>query len=194
MALPNRALTDEDLRRAARRLRIPHFRGVFLRDTLPRKVHQQERGIVNLDDSKGPGTHWVAYIKNDAQVKYFDSYGNLRPPKELTSYLCTSPGTRIQYNTKRYQRPNTWNCGHLALEFLYKYPKMPFKKRSRRTRRRRPLGIGLVRHKGQKKRRSGAGIKRRPRGGLLGLLNLAYNLHKKIMASKKGPGPAGLFV
>lgn len=172
MLLPKRALTDHDLQQAARQLRIPHFRGVFLRDTLPSKVRNTESGIVNLDDSRGPGTHWVAYKKKGPVVHYFDSLGNLRPPNELVSYLCSGPGTRIHYNVKRYQRPNTWNCGHLCLQFLYKYPlstsnrpsKMTLRKKRRCPRRK---GTGLVRHAGQKKRACpprGAGLRRRRRG------------------------------
>lgn len=34
--LPRRALTDQDLIYFARKLEIPHFRGVFMRDTPPK--------------------------------------------------------------------------------------------------------------------------------------------------------------
>jgi len=44
---------------------------------------RNESGIVNLDDARGSGTHWVAYAKRGDYVIYFDSFGNLRPPKEL---------------------------------------------------------------------------------------------------------------
>ncbi|GLH12968.1 PRO [Gryllus bimaculatus] len=43
-------------------LKIPHFRGVFMRDELPRKPRaERECGDVNLDDVSGDGTHFVAY-------------------------------------------------------------------------------------------------------------------------------------
>lgn len=85
-----------------------------MRDKLPKKPRTKECGIVNLDESSGPGTHWVAYRKNGANIEYFDSFGNLKPPQELVKYL----GKNIKYNHKRYQQFNTFICGHLCLKFL----------------------------------------------------------------------------
>ena len=61
--LPNKPLSNFELKDAAKRLKIPSFRGVFLLDTLPRKPNNKECGIVNFDKSGGPGTHWVAWYK-----------------------------------------------------------------------------------------------------------------------------------
>ena len=58
--LPNKPLSNFDLEDAAKKLKIPYFRGVFLLDTLPRKPNNKECGKVNFDKSCGPGTHWVA--------------------------------------------------------------------------------------------------------------------------------------
>jgi hypothetical protein len=88
-----------------------------MRNRLPKQIKTNESGIVNLDDYKGPGTHWVAYKKKGNNVRYFDSYGNLPPPRELLRYLC-GKGRIIEYNDKTYQQANEWNCGHLCLEFL----------------------------------------------------------------------------
>jgi len=116
--LPQRALTGADIYSFARRVPIPFFRGIYLRDTLPRRARENESAILNLDDTRGPGTHWVAYKKRGAHATYFDSYGNLRPPKELVRYLCSSGVKRIRYNQKRHQRRSPWNCGHHSLRFL----------------------------------------------------------------------------
>ena len=43
-----------------KRLGIKNFRGIYSRDGLPKKI-RKECGIINLDDIKGPGTHWVCY-------------------------------------------------------------------------------------------------------------------------------------
>ena len=90
-----------------------------MRDRIPKRIKRNESGIVNLEDSKGSGTHWVAYKKRGNNVKYFDSYGNLPPPLELLRYLC-GKGRAIDYNDTPYQQGNTWNCGHLSLSFLAK--------------------------------------------------------------------------
>lgn len=58
-----------------------------MRDALPRRARTNESGIVNLDDDAGPGTHWVAYAKKGDRAIYFDSFGNLRPPREIERYL-----------------------------------------------------------------------------------------------------------
>lgn len=87
-----------------------------MRDKLPKKPNRKECGIINLDTYNGPGTHWVAYYKHNKDVEYYDSFGNLQPPLEVLRYL----GDSITYNYKREQQFNTFNCGHLSLNFLIK--------------------------------------------------------------------------
>lgn len=97
-------------------MKIPHFRGVFMRNELPKTgPRRNEAAIVNLDDKSGIGTHWVAYRKTEADVNYFDSFGNLKPPKEIMNYLNVDS---VKYNYKKYQKYNTFTCGHLCLKFL----------------------------------------------------------------------------
>ena len=80
-----------------------------------KKPYKKECGIVNLDNSSGPGTHWVAYYKDDDIKEYFDSFGNLQPPKEIIKYLGKN---NLSYNYNQIQDYNTFNCGHLCIEFL----------------------------------------------------------------------------
>jgi len=54
-----KALSNVDIEKAAAVL--PHFRGVFMRDSLPGVIWQKECEVVNLDSSCEDGTHWVAY-------------------------------------------------------------------------------------------------------------------------------------
>lgn len=89
-----------------------------MRNSLPSKSFNQECGVINLDDETGNGTHWVAYIKNKNNiVKYFDSFGNLRPPIEIIKYL----GNRISYNYIQEQDFDTFICGHLCLKYLIEH-------------------------------------------------------------------------
>lgn len=91
-----------------------------MRDTLPDKILSVEAGIVNLDSNSGRGTHWTAYVKNKTSIKYFDSFGNLKPPIELIKYFHSNGRVlEIKYNYDRYQSLNAFNCGHLCLMFLY---------------------------------------------------------------------------
>lgn len=111
--LPARPLNELDLYKFTKN--IPNFRGVFMLDQLPLIPRRIEAAIVNLDTSDGPGTHWVAYYKRNNQIEYFDSYGNLQPPREIINYL----GENIKYNYYRYQNDNSVICGHLCLRFLF---------------------------------------------------------------------------
>ena len=55
------------------KLKIKHFSGIFCRDNLPKKIQRLETGIINLDDSIGPRTHWVCYRDIDKLFwEYFD--------------------------------------------------------------------------------------------------------------------------
>lgn len=73
-----------------------------------------------MDKSSGEGTHWVAYNKCGNSINYFDSYGNLRPPQELSKYFCSNQSkSAIYYNHDNYQKFDSINCGHLCLKFLY---------------------------------------------------------------------------
>lgn len=87
-----------------------------MRDALPSRPWKNESAIINLDNEEGPGTHWVAYKKRGVNVKYFDGFGDLRPPAELVKYL--GRGSKITYNYNRYQNYNSFNCGHLCVKFL----------------------------------------------------------------------------
>lgn len=66
---------------------IPHFRGVFMRDTLPKKSKTNECWIINHDSVQSTGTHWTALAKIGNKAWYFDSFGNLLPPLEVKLYL-----------------------------------------------------------------------------------------------------------
>ena len=117
--LPDRALTDKDIYKYAHQLQIPNFRGVFMKDSLPKSPLQRECAIVNFNTSEEPGSHWVAYHKDGNQRIYFDSFGQITLG-EVQKYLKTDAEMRegkqvIQRNTDIVQRINTNVCGHLCL-------------------------------------------------------------------------------
>ena len=112
-------LTNRKLEEKVKELNIKNFRGVFMRDTLPNKIKNNEVGIVNLDSIKNSGTHWVCYYKNKDKCYYFDSFG-LDPPIELQKYLNSD----IELSTFQIQKFNIHHCGYyciLVLKLLEKY-------------------------------------------------------------------------
>ena len=119
--LPRKPLTNIDIEKYVKDLDILNFRGVFMRNKLPKIIRESESGIINLDDNSGQGTHWTAYVKKKKRIIYFDSFGNLRPPIELIKYFFSDGSkNKILYNHDSYQSYNSKNCGQLCLEFLYK--------------------------------------------------------------------------
>ncbi|XP_049820162.1 uncharacterized protein LOC126264810 [Aethina tumida] len=91
--------------------------GVFMRDALPLYPKKNESAVVNLDDSTNYGTHWVCYAKRGNQVKYYDSFGDLRPPLEIIRYM--GKNCQIYYNVHPEQKFNESSCGRYCLKFLY---------------------------------------------------------------------------
>lgn len=91
-----------------------------MRNGLPKRIRKNECGIVNLDDTDGEGTHWTSYVKRGRNILYFDSIGQLKPPLELVHYFKSDGSLNvISYNYDAFQKLNSYNCGHLALNFLY---------------------------------------------------------------------------
>ena len=111
--IENKALSNHELIEYIKQLKIKHFRGVFMRDDLPKKKRTKECGIVNLADSLSDGTHWVCYFNH----YYFDSYG-LPPPLEIVEYLEDN----LEYNIYQTQKSGQI-CGHLCLYFLNRITK-----------------------------------------------------------------------
>ena len=86
-----------------------------MRNNLPKAVQRNECAIVNLDTDDHPGSHWVSYKKHGGIVKYFDSFGNLRPPLELLKYWGN---VEVYYNRNQHQTYDMENCGQLCIQFL----------------------------------------------------------------------------
>ena len=109
-------LSNFDLMEWVKKLGLRHFRGIFSRDNLPQKI-KKEIGIINLDDTQGPGTHWVCYRNLDSIVEYFDPFG-LIMPNEALKYFRSS-GKHIVYSLDEIQNRNTVLCGYWCLYYLF---------------------------------------------------------------------------
>lgn len=117
-------LTNFDIIHLAKKLEIPHFDGVFMRDTLTgkKRTRSRECWVLNHGSSDTDGTHWTALAKNGTTALYFDSFGKLPPPLEVINYLSKHRNNiRLFYNSKKYQSYGTTICGHLCLRFLYDF-------------------------------------------------------------------------
>ena len=120
MRLPtDRPLTNYDLSKYVNMLKIPHFRGIYMRDTLPKKPRNIECWILNHDLAASDGSHWTCLAKIGDRAWYFDSFGSLPPPLEVLNYL--GKNVEILYNYQQYQDYETYVCGQLCIKFLFNF-------------------------------------------------------------------------
>lgn len=83
----------------------------MMRDNIP-TIKNNECCIINMDDSSGSGTHWVALLNKSNKFIYFDSFG-LQPPEELVQ-----KHKKIIFNTSQLQDLNSSKCGFYCIYFL----------------------------------------------------------------------------
>jgi len=130
------ALTNIDLENYAKKLKIPHFKGVYMRDEVKylKKNRGNECGIMNFNTTHEPGSHWVCWVKRGKERIYFDSFAQ-HIPKELEKYLKTTTEIKndkscIKRNYVVVQHINTVECGALCLYTLYALmcQQLPFNK------------------------------------------------------------------
>ena len=91
-----------------------------MRDAIPRTANTSDCGIVNLNKSSKPGSHWVAYYKINDLRTYFESFGQvtLYGVQKYLKKKWEEGKKVIQRNTDIVQQPNTSICGHLCLYIL----------------------------------------------------------------------------
>ena len=122
LKLPRKTLSTADILKLKNVIRIPHFKGVMMRDELNSRPKHRECGIVNLNTSWESGSHWICYYKNGHKRFYFDSFAE-PPPVELAKYLKTRHESDndlpcIVRNSHTVQHDNAVECGGLCLYVL----------------------------------------------------------------------------
>ena|SRR5271165_376111 len=110
----NTTLTNIEIDNYAKKLKFKNYVKHRMLDEIKGEAKTNECGIINLDKSSGPGTHYVAYFKKGNSKYFFDSFG-IKPPNEVVNYL-KSP---ILYSTFRIQKLEDSNCGKLCLYVLF---------------------------------------------------------------------------
>ena len=112
--IPETPLSNVDIKNYVKILNVRNFRGCFMRDELKNlKPCKTECGVLNLNLSNEPGSHWVCWFKRNNKKYYFNSFG-LPPPKELIDYL----GSPILHSTFQLQGLKDQNCGKWCLIVL----------------------------------------------------------------------------
>lgn len=118
VALPfHRLLSTTDLQTIARDL-LGIDIWVYSRDGMPGRLRPGFY-VINLDGAKGPGTHWVSFVKmaDDDSVLYMDSFGLPPPQDQLDGFL--SNDDVCWHNTRQLQHIKSILCGFYCLAFFH---------------------------------------------------------------------------
>ena len=111
--------TNIELLEYAKELNIPLK--YVMHDELLKLPKSTKYIMMNLDDSKGNGTHHIAIYNTPSYKLYFSSYGDV-PVKEAIEFFnkSTTSKTIREYNDTQIQDFNSTYCGQLSLYVLYK--------------------------------------------------------------------------
>ena len=77
----------------------PRFNGVFNRDNLLNTI-KNGAYVINLDECRHIGTHWVALYINNKTVTYFDSFGIEHIPKEIIKFISNEQSSSAKARNK----------------------------------------------------------------------------------------------
>ena len=103
---------------------VPRFNGVFSRDNLPNSI-KSSAYVINLDEYRDIGTHWVALYVNNNTIIYFDSFGVEHIPKEIMKFIGNKQSSsakarnkNIITNMDRIQAYDSIMCGYFCIGFI----------------------------------------------------------------------------
>ena len=71
--------------------------------------------VINLDEYRDIGTHWLALYVNNNAATYFDSFGVEHIPKEIMKFIDRKS---IITNIYRIQAYDSIMCGYFCLGFI----------------------------------------------------------------------------
>ena len=81
--MPSHTLTNFEIQKYYQK--EPKSNGVYSRNNLT-KI-KDGAYVINLDEFKSIGTHWIALYVNGNNIIYFDSFGVEHIPKEIKKFI-----------------------------------------------------------------------------------------------------------
>lgn len=88
------------------------YKGCYASDKKP-KLNNYECCILNTDDSKGPGEHWVSLCKSNGRVIIYDSFG--RESNDMSNNFANE---WVETNKNIEQGILEMNCGYRCIVWL----------------------------------------------------------------------------
>ena len=102
----------------------PRFNRVFSRDNLANTI-KNSAYVINLDEYRDTGTHWVALYVDNKTIIYFDSFGVEHIPKEIIKFIGNEQSSSAKARNKniitniyRIQAYNSIMCGYFCIGFI----------------------------------------------------------------------------
>ena len=92
----------------------PRFNGVYSRNNLPKTI-KKSAYVINLDEYKNTGMHWIALFVKPKYTVYCDSFGIEPIPKEIKHAIGNK---EIKANIFRIQAYDSIMCGYFCIEFI----------------------------------------------------------------------------
>ena len=92
----------------------PRFNGVFSRDNLLKKI-KDGAYVINLDEHKDTGTHWIALFCKKNEIVYFDSFDVEHIPEEIKRFIGNK---NIKANIFHVQGNDSIMCGYFCIGFI----------------------------------------------------------------------------
>jgi hypothetical protein len=109
--LSNLEIDDIMIRKKAR-----YYHRCVSKDELVKLSPDPGSYIINMDNSDGPGSHWVSvFIDIERRPYYFDSFG-CHEPKEIEEFMKRTKRP-IQSNSIQIQNINSSCCGYYCIFF-----------------------------------------------------------------------------
>ena len=71
--------------------------------------------MINLDEYKDVGTHWIALFCNRSEIVYFDSFGVEHIPEEIKEFIGNK---NVKANIFRVQANNSIIYGYFCIGFI----------------------------------------------------------------------------
>ena len=71
--------------------------------------------VINLDEYKNTGTHWISLFVKPKYTVFFDSFGVEHIPKEINKFIGNN---NVKSDIFRIQAYDSIMCGYFCIEFI----------------------------------------------------------------------------
>ena len=122
MTLPPHPITNFEIQEYYQN--EPRFNGVLSRDNLANTI-KNDTYVINRDEYRDIGTHWVALYVNNKAITYFDSFGVEHIPKEIIKFIGNEQSSSAKVRSKniitniyRIQDYDSIMCGYFCIGFI----------------------------------------------------------------------------